>query len=188
MARDQYFQIIGQANQTSVKHPMCGTGQSDPVAHDVRPICLHGPDVRRRDFCAPHSVDELQSGNGAALIIGAQHDAAKNSIAQNSRHRMADAISLLLNYKRRLFLLVQFGQSNIGINSGQQRCAFREAKFKYSIEIVGRDWADRRLSTPRNSSLLIQDAALHRTSWPVEGDRIGKIEIASGFNQSEIHP
>jgi hypothetical protein len=59
LARDQYFQIIGQADQTTVEHPMSGTRQSDPIAHDVRPVCLHWPNVRRRDFCAPHSVDEL---------------------------------------------------------------------------------------------------------------------------------
>lgn len=166
---------------------MSGTGQSDPIAHDVRPICLHRPNVRRGDFCASHSVDELQSGNGAALVVGTQYDPAKNAIAQNSGYRKTDAISLLFKYERRLLSFIELRQANIGINPRQKRCAFREAKFEYSIEIARRDWADCRLSTPRNSPLLIQDAAFHRTSWPAEGDRISKIEVTSGFNQSEIH-
>ncbi|MDA9520881.1 hypothetical protein XI06_10975 [Bradyrhizobium sp. CCBAU 11434] len=93
--------------------------------------------MRRRNFCAPHSVDELQSGNGAAFIIGAQHDPTKYAIAQSSRYGKADAISLLLEYERRLFPFIELGQPNIGINAGQQRCTFRETKFEYSIEIFG---------------------------------------------------
>lgn len=97
---------------------MGGTGQSDPVTHDVRPACFDRANVRRRDFRTPHSVDELQPGYGAALVVGAQYDPAKNAIAQNSGYCKADAISLLLKYERRLFL-VELGQSNIAINSGQ---------------------------------------------------------------------
>lgn len=114
---------------------MSRTGQSDPVAHDVRPICLHGPNVRRGDFCAPHSVDELQPGYGAALVVGAQNDPTKNAIAQNSRYCKADAISLLLKCERRLFL-IELRQSNIAINSGQQRRALCETELKNSIKIV----------------------------------------------------
>lgn len=74
--------------------------------------------MRRRDLCAPHSINELQPGNGAALVVSTQHDPTKNSIAQNSGYRKADAISLL-KCERRLFFLVNLGQSNISINSGQ---------------------------------------------------------------------
>ena len=116
---------------------MSGTGQCDPIAHDDRPICLHRPYVRRRDLCAPHSINELQPGDRAALIVGTQYYSTKNSIAQKSRYRKADAISLLLRHERRLLFFVKLRQPNIGINSGQQRCAFRETEFEYSIEIVG---------------------------------------------------
>ena len=88
-------------------------------------------------FCAPHSVEELQSGNGAALIIGTQHNPTKYAIAQNSRYGEADAVSLLLEYERRLLSFIELGQPNIGINAGQQRYTFRETKFEYSIEIFG---------------------------------------------------
>ena len=40
----------------------------------------------------------------------------------------------------------------------------------------------------RNSPLLVQDAAFHGTIRPVERNRICKIEITSGLDQSEIHP
>jgi len=143
--------------------------------------------VSRRNFCAPHSVDKLQSGNGAALIIGTQHNPTKYAIAQNSGYGKADAISLLLEYEGRLLCFIELSQPNIRIQSGQQRRPFRETKFEYSIEIFGRDWADCRLSATRNSPLLIQDPAFNRTSWPVERDRIGKIEIGPGLDQREIH-
>ncbi|GGI26780.1 hypothetical protein GCM10010987_41090 [Bradyrhizobium guangdongense] len=74
---------------------MSRTRQTDPIAHDVRPTCLYGPNVRRRNFCAPQSLDELQSGNGAALIIGTQHDPTENAISQNSGYGKADTISML---------------------------------------------------------------------------------------------
>ncbi|KMJ96184.1 hypothetical protein CF64_29410 [Bradyrhizobium japonicum] len=147
LARDQDFQIITHADQATVEHPVSGTGQSDPIAHDVRSIRLHRSNVRRRDLCAPHSINELQPGNGTALVVSTQHDPTKNSIAQNSGYRQADAIALLLKYEWSLFFFIELRQPNISINAGQQRCAFRESKLEYSIEIVRRDWPDCRLST-----------------------------------------
>ena len=141
----------------------------------------------RGDLSTPHSVYELQPSDRAALIVCAQYDPAKNAIAQNSRYSKADAISLLLEYERRLRFFVKLRQPHIRVNAGQQRRAFRKAQFKYSIEIVGRDWPHRRLGAPRNSPPFIQNTALNRPGRSVESDWIGKIEITSRFDQSEVH-
>ncbi len=56
---DQYLQIVGQANKTTIKHPMCRARQSDPIADDIWPARFHWPDMCRSDFRPPSSIDEL---------------------------------------------------------------------------------------------------------------------------------
>jgi len=63
---------------------MSSTRESNPIAHDVRTTCLNRAYVSRRDLCASHSIDELQPGNGAALVVGPKHNPTKNPITQNS--------------------------------------------------------------------------------------------------------
>jgi hypothetical protein len=46
---------------------------------------------------------------------------------------------------------------------------------------------DCRLRTPRNSSLLVEHALFDGSGRTVEGDRIGKIEITTGLDQSAVH-
>src|SRR3984893_19601646 len=72
--------------------------------------------------------------------------------------------------------------------AGPQRYSFLEAEIDYSVEIAGRDRTDRRLSTSGNASLVIENALLYWSCGSVERDWIRKIKIASGLNQSEIHP
>ncbi|CUT09979.1 hypothetical protein BF49_1059 [Bradyrhizobium sp.] len=92
--------------------------------------------MRRRDLCAPHSVYELQPGNGATFVVGAQYNATKNPIAQNSRYRKTDTIPLLLEFEGRLLFFAEL-RLNISINARQHRRSLRESKLEYSIEIVG---------------------------------------------------
>src|SRR5208337_3971388 len=89
--------------------------------------------------------------------------------------------------KRRL-LLIKIRRRQVVVESGQQRHPFLEAKIDYSVEIACRDWTDRRLSASGNPSLVIENALLYWSCGSVERDWIRKIEIASGLNQSEIHP
>jgi hypothetical protein len=98
----------------------------------------------------------------------------------------ANAVALLVKFERRLLLTKTRRRSGV-IESGQQRCTFLKAKINYSVEIAWRDWTDRRLSASGNPSLVIENALLYWSFSSVERDWIGKIEIASGFNQSEIH-
>lgn len=63
--------------------------------------------MSRRDLRAPHSIDELEAGDGATLFIGTQHDAAENSITQDFRDRYANPVALLLNREWHLRLVVK---------------------------------------------------------------------------------
>jgi len=146
LARDQYLQIIREADETTIKHPMCGAGKSNPIADDVRPVCLDGSYVSRRDLRAPHPIDELEAGDGATLIVGAEDDTAKHSVAQNSRYRHAHTVALLLNRERHLRLVVKIEQWEVAVAPRQQRRVLCETNLAYPIEIVDGDWADCGLS------------------------------------------
>jgi hypothetical protein len=96
LPRDQYRQIVGQANETTIKHPMRGTGKGDSIAHNVWTACFHRPDMCGRDFCPTSSVDEFQPRDSAALVIGSQYNATEDAITQYPRHRDTNAIALLV--------------------------------------------------------------------------------------------
>lgn len=117
---------------------MCGARKSNAIADDVRPVCLDGAYVSRRDLRAPHSIDELEAGDGATLFIGTQHDATENSITQDFRDRYANTVALLLNREWHLRLVVKIERWKVAVAPRQQRRVLREAKLAYSIEIVGR--------------------------------------------------
>ena len=40
LSRHQHLEIVCEADQATVKHPMCGAGQSNSVADDVGPVVL----------------------------------------------------------------------------------------------------------------------------------------------------
>jgi hypothetical protein len=59
LSRDQYLQIVGQANKTTIKHPMRCARKGDPIADDIWPVRFHRPDMCRSDFRPAASIDEL---------------------------------------------------------------------------------------------------------------------------------
>jgi len=80
------------------------TRKSDAVADDVWPVGFDWPDMCRRDFCTPASIDKLKPGNGAALIIRAQNDTAEHAVTQYPGYGNADTVALLFEFERYLLL------------------------------------------------------------------------------------
>src|SRR5438309_2183528 len=97
---------------------MGGARKSNPVAHDIRSVRFDWPDVSGGHLRTPHSVDELQPGDRATLVIGAEHNAAENPVTQDSRDGQANAIALLIEPERRL-LLVKIEWSDIVVTPRQ---------------------------------------------------------------------
>ena len=60
---------------------MCSSRKSDPVTDDIRPTRFNGPNVRRCYLSPPSPIDELQTSDGAALIIGAQDNTTEDAIS-----------------------------------------------------------------------------------------------------------
>jgi hypothetical protein len=186
MPRDQHLQVIGQTNKTTIKHPMSRARKSYPIADYIWATLFNRTDMRRIHLCSSHSINQLQSGDSATFVIGSQHNSTKNPITHDPRNRNVDSISLLLKYER-LLNFIKFHQRCRVTRPGQQRDFFLKAKFDYSVEVIWRDRTDCRLRTPRHSPVLIEHPLLDRSGSTVEGDRIGKVEIATGFDQSAIH-
>jgi hypothetical protein len=59
LPRNQYLQVVSQANKTTIKHPMRRAGKRNPVADDIWPARFDGTDMCRSDFGPPFSIDEL---------------------------------------------------------------------------------------------------------------------------------
>lgn len=98
--------------------------EGNTVANNIRSIGFNWSYMGSRDLGTPHTVNELQPGNSATLIIGTEHDTAENSIAQDSRHSQADTVTLLFERKWRL-ILVEIERPDVIIAPRQKRCGLR---------------------------------------------------------------
>lgn len=61
LSRNQNFQIIRQADQTPVEHPMRGSGKRDSVRQDIRAVGFNRPDMGSVDLSAAATIDKLQA-------------------------------------------------------------------------------------------------------------------------------
>lgn len=74
---DQQPQILTDRDEMAVKQPMCCAAQGNAVLHYVESLLGYRDNVRRLRFCAPSTIDDAQTSNGASVVIGGQHRASK---------------------------------------------------------------------------------------------------------------
>lgn len=73
MTRDQDFQIVGQADQPMIEHPMCRTRKSEAVVHHIRTVVLNRTNMRGVDFGTPASIElrrGVQARNVSRPLVG----------------------------------------------------------------------------------------------------------------------
>lgn len=92
------------------------------VTYYVRTARLDGPDVRRVHFGPAAAVNEFQTTNRTALIVGAQYYSSEHAISHDPRYSKAYALALLIELKRRLFFLKSRSNRHVA-NAWQQRRA-----------------------------------------------------------------
>ena len=59
LPRHKDVEIIGQADQSAIEHPMYGSGKSDAILDGVRPIRLDGSNMSRFDLRSSAAIDQL---------------------------------------------------------------------------------------------------------------------------------
>ena len=59
LSRDQDIEIIRQADQAAIKHPVRGSGQCDAIVEDIRATILHRPDMSGINLRTSASIDEF---------------------------------------------------------------------------------------------------------------------------------
>src|SRR3546814_11546663 len=75
---------------------MGGAGEGNPVADDIRPVCLDRADMRRFDLCPAAAVDQLEPRDRTALVIGPENDPAENPVPNDARGEITDPVAVLL--------------------------------------------------------------------------------------------
>ena len=84
-SRDENLKIVGERDQSPIEHPVCRTGERETVAHDIRPILLDRPDMRRIDFGATAAVYQPEPCYRASLSIGPQDRSAEDPVPYGAR-------------------------------------------------------------------------------------------------------
>lgn len=102
LTRYQDIKIVRKANQTAVKHPVCGARKSDSVGKNVRPARFHRPDMCAVDLRPATTVDKLQSRDGASFVVSVKNEPAKQPISNDPGRELHNPVALLLEYERRL--------------------------------------------------------------------------------------
>ena len=80
LARDQDSQVVCQPNQSTIEHPVGGSGKGDAVAYNIRPVVFDRYDVGGLDFGAATAVDQLESRDRTTPVICTQHGLPEVSI------------------------------------------------------------------------------------------------------------
>ena len=88
MPRDHYIEIVREANQPPIKHPMNGTREGDAVLDGIRSVLFNWLDMRRLDFSSSAAVDELEPGQCTSFVIRIKDMMAENPISQRSGDRL----------------------------------------------------------------------------------------------------
>ena len=70
---------------------MGSSGERETVADDVGTVCLDGANMRCLDFCSPATVDQLQTSDGAALVISAKDYPPENAVTNKGKFRLVVA-------------------------------------------------------------------------------------------------
>src|SRR3979411_323868 len=156
------------------------------VADDVGAVRFNRPDMRRSDLRATAAVYQLESADGTALGVGSQHNPTKNAVTHDPRNHKTRSIAALFELERRL-LVPKTRRWEFRTNARERWLAFIQAQGDDTIEIAWLDRTNGRLSTTGDSSLLVQHTLLNHARCAAERNGICEIEIAPGFDQSEIH-
>lgn len=185
LPRDQDFQIVGEADQPTVEHPVHRSGKRNAVSENVRPVRCDRPYMRRLDLRATAAINQLEAGHRAALVVSLKHDTSEDAVPNDARRQGCDALALFLMEKGRLLLLKPIHHRLP--DTRQQDVMLIEARFNDAAEVSRRKRSDGRLSAAGNPALLVQHAALHDAVRPAERHGIGKIEISTWLDDREIH-
>ncbi len=102
LTRYQDIEIVRNANQTAVEHPVCDARKSNSVGKNVRPARFHRPNMGGIDLRPATTIDELQSRDGASFVIGVKNVPAKQPISNDPRRALHNPVALLLEHERRL--------------------------------------------------------------------------------------
>lgn len=186
LPRDQDRQVVSQADQPAIEHPMRRAGEGNPVADDIGTVRLDRPDMRGGDLRPPATIDQPQPRDRAALIIGPQDHLAENPVADDPGRDDADPLAALIKLHRRLlFLKADRGK---GLADARQHGLGQiQAQRDDAVEIGRGDRADGRLGAAGDLPRLVQDAPLRHAPGVAEGNGIGEVEIASRLDQGEVH-
>lgn len=81
LAANQNLQVIGETDETPIEHPMHSSRQSEAITHDIRTTLFDGTDMCRLDLGPATSIDELQTRDCTAGVIGCHNPPPKQTIA-----------------------------------------------------------------------------------------------------------
>src|SRR5450631_992505 len=128
LPRDKDIEIVRQADQAAIEHPVWRTGQCDAIAKVIGAVVLHRPDVGSVDLGTPTTIDDLQTGDRAALVIGAEHDTPEYSVAHQGARQLLETLPLRLDGVGRL-VVSEMQRGFAGLDARQHRFILVEPSF-----------------------------------------------------------
>lgn len=139
-----------------------------------------------RNFRPSATIDELQSRDRTALVIGTQDDLSEDAVTHDAGCQELRTLSALLKHKRRLVFEEAAGWRH-RIDPRKRVFCLIQPQHHDATEIAWRKRPYRRLGAPGNSPTVVEQPALYHTFSVAEGNRIGKVEIAARLDKREKH-
>lgn len=142
LTRNDDLISIRNADETTVKHPMCSARESHAILQNVRASMLNRSDMGSINFRPSATIDEFKTAYCTPLVIGTEDDLPKDAVTHDPRGQLLNPDLGLLEHVRRLALLK--------LDSWFYRFDTRESPFLVikaalydAVEILWRDWTHR---------------------------------------------
>ena len=177
LPRNENIQLVGEADEPSVEHPMQSTTKGYAILHAIRATFLDWPDMGCFGFSPSPAIDKLPPGDGAAAVIGSENSAPEQLIAFWTRLKRLNDFALDLE---RDTVLLQSIIKRLA-NPRQEVRFFWQAKRRYPAKISSREVAYRPLPASSESTLVALAVR------PIQWDRDNEIEVRRWLNLGNIH-
>ena len=186
LARDQDSQVVRQSNQSTIKHPVGGSGKGDAVAYNVRPVAVDRYDVGGLDFGAATAVNQLESGDCTTLVVRTEHGLPEVSIPYDAVCELVHPIP----GTQRVDWQSGLGQSVFrmaSLDAGWYVLIPSEAPSNDSCEVCRRQRTDRSLGAAGYPAMVIEKPLFENHAMFPEGNRVPEVEVCARFDQGQKH-
>ena len=170
---DYYLVIVGDANKTSIEHPVRSPRQRKTITNCVRSAMFDRPNMRRFCFQPTSAVDEPPTSDRTASIVSFENSPPEGSVPKRAVYKCLNQGALNLEWCLLLTQSIQWFK----VANARQHMIVRQAKLYNACEVGIRERTHSGLSAARDFSDIIEQPTFNRLIVDTKSHLVREVEI-----------